>query len=140
MRTRWKLAALSLVTGLLIVGFGVQAAGVGVHAGRNTRQASRLDRFDRVILANAQQLIEEGRRTFRFNTFGDQDFWGGTLGLHRAIEGSRFGGVGPGLSPAAAASLGLKIDVEALPPSIVNALRAGQVNLNDPAVTLQLLK
>ena len=27
--------------------------------------------FDNQILANAQQLVDEGRQTFRFDTFGD---------------------------------------------------------------------
>ena len=67
-------------------------------------------------------------------------FWGGTLQLHKAIEGANFGGVGPGISPITALALGLKVDVDALPQSLQNALRQGKVNLNDPAVTLALLK
>ena len=89
---------------------------------------------------HAEDLVKEGRQTFRFDTFGDQDFWGGTLGLHRAIEGSANGGVGPGVSPKTALAVGLKVDVAALPTSIKDALAAGQVDLNDPRVTLALLK
>jgi len=85
-------------------------------------------------------LISEGKQIFRFDTFGDEDFWGGQLRLHEAIEGSQFGGVGLGVSPATALSVGLKVDVQALPDSLQNKLRKGQVNLNDPAVTLALLK
>ena len=84
--------------------------------------------------------IAQGRQTFRFDTFGDQAFWGGQLHLHQAIEGAKLGGVGPGVSPATALAVGLKVDSDALPPSIKAALRAGKVNLNDPAVTLALLK
>jgi hypothetical protein len=84
--------------------------------------------------------MQEGQQTFRFDTFGDEAFWGDTLKLHQAIEGARFGGVGAGVSPATALAVGLKVDVEALPPSVLAALRAGAVNLNDPAVTLQLLQ
>ena len=62
-----------------------------------------------------------------------------TLRLHEAIEGARFGGVGPGLSPAAALGVGLKVDAEALPSATVNAIRQGRINVNDPAVTLALL-
>jgi hypothetical protein len=87
----------------------------------------------------ALAMLERGRRIFRFDTFGDEAFWGGTLRLHEAIEGSRFGGVGPGLSPAAALGVGLKVDAEALPPSTLEAIRRGRVNLNDPAVTIALL-
>jgi cytochrome c peroxidase len=85
-------------------------------------------------------MIEEGRRTFRFDTFGDEDFWGGSLKLHQAIAGATYGGVGPGLSPKTALALGLKVDVAALPSSLRDQLRDGQVNLDDPATTLALLK
>ncbi|HEU0293513.1 MAG TPA: hypothetical protein VFR47_12300, partial [Anaerolineales bacterium] len=85
-------------------------------------------------------LISQGQQIFRYDTFGDQDFWGGQLRLHEAIEGSQFGGVGDGVSPAEALAVGLKVDVQALPDSLQNKLRKGQVNLNDPAVTLALLK
>ncbi|HSM72128.1 MAG TPA: hypothetical protein VK851_11350 [Anaerolineales bacterium] len=92
---------------------------------------------------NASQtanLIAEGRQIFRFDTFGDEDFWGGQLQLHQAIQGEQFGGVGPGVSPATALAVGLKVDVTALPKPLQNQLRKGQVDLNDPAVTLALLK
>src|SRR5262249_39004132 len=73
-------------------------------------------------------------------TFGDEAFWGDTLQLHQAIEGAQFGGVGPGVSPKAALGLGLKVDASALPANLIAALKHGNVNLDDPAVTLQLLK
>jgi len=91
-------------------------------------------------LANGFVEILRGRRIFRFDTFGDQAFWGDTLGLHRAIAGQANGGVGAGLSPKAALELGLKVDVNALPHSLRNELRHGRVDLNDPATTLALLK
>lgn len=89
---------------------------------------------------NAVQLVGQGRQIFRFDTFGDQAFWGDMLKLHQAIEGTGLGGVGPGLSPANALGLGLKVDVDALPSDVREQLEHGKVNLNDPAVTLQLLK
>ncbi|HEY7104247.1 MAG TPA: hypothetical protein VH573_21635, partial [Mycobacteriales bacterium] len=85
-------------------------------------------------------LAAEGKQTFRFDTFGDQAFWGGTLHLDRAIAGAANGGVGPGVSPKTALSVGLKVDVDALPGSVRSAIANGQVNLDDPAVTLTLLK
>ena len=81
-----------------------------------------------------------GQQIFRFDTFGDQDFWGGTLQLHKAIEGTRFGGVGLGISPRTALALGLKVDVDALPEQLQQELKHGKVNLDDPAVTIALLK
>jgi hypothetical protein len=92
------------------------------------------------IVDQATATIRAGRQTFRFDTFGDEAFWGGALKLHRAIEGSRFGGVGPGLSPRMALALGLKVDSRALPLQTRDAIKAGKVNLDDPAVTLALLK
>ena len=95
------------------------------------------------IQANAsqsQKLIAEGKQIFRFDTFGDEDFWGGELRLHEAIAGEELGGVGPGVSPATALEVGLKVDVRALPRSLRRQIRRGQVDLNDPAVTLALLK
>ena len=92
------------------------------------------------IAQNEQQLIQAGRQTFRFDTFGDEAYWGDTLKLHQAIEGSTYGGVGPGVSPATALAVGLKVDADALPESLVEDLRAGRVDLNTPATTLALLK
>jgi hypothetical protein len=92
------------------------------------------------ILGNAQTMITEGRQTFRFDTFGDQAFWGDTLHLHQAIEGANLGGVGPGVSPRTALAVGLKVDSDALPSTLVDQLKKGQVNLDDPATTLALLK
>ena len=92
------------------------------------------------IAKNAQKMLVEGMQTFRFDTFGDEAFWGDSLHLHQAIEGAKLGGVGPGVSPKTALAVGLKVDVDALPQALVDQLKAGAVNLDDPAVTLALLK
>src|SRR3954447_14398807 len=92
------------------------------------------------LIASAAQSLANGRNTFRFDTFGDEAFWGDALKLHLAIEGPAHGGVAPGVSPRTALALGLKVDVDALPPSIVQALQSGAVNLDDPAATLTLLR
>jgi cytochrome c5 len=92
------------------------------------------------VNANAQRMLEEGRQTFRFDTFGDEAFWSDMLQLHRAIAGENLGGVGPGVSPQTALAVGLKVDVDALPQSLISQLKQGRVNLNDPATTLALLR
>src|SRR5436190_8038320 len=92
------------------------------------------------VEANALKTLKNGRNIFRFDTFGDQAFWGDTLKLHQSIEGADHGGIGPGVSPSTALAVGLKVDVEALPQSLIKKLAAGQVDLNDPANTLALLK
>ena len=91
------------------------------------------------LVQEAMNAIDRGRQIFRFDTFGDEDFWGGALQLHQAIKGENLGGVGPGLSPSAALALGLKVDVDALPPEIVSGIQGGTVDLDDPATTLVLL-
>jgi hypothetical protein len=96
--------------------------------------------FDSTINQNAQRMIEEGRRIFRYDTFGDEAFWGDQLKLHQAIVGAKLGGVGPGLSPKMALSLGLKVDADALPADLVAQIKAGKVNMDDPASTVALLK
>jgi hypothetical protein len=85
-------------------------------------------------------LLAEGQRIFRYDTFGDEVFWGGGLKLHQAIAGAANGGVGTGVSPRVALTVGLKVDVDALPDTVRSSLKAGTLNLDDPAVTLALLK
>ena len=121
---RWEWVCLVFFASLLFVTVGI---------GRG-RQAS-----DDPVAQNSVRMVDEGRRIFRHDTFGDEAYWGGTHQLHRAIEGERFGGVGPGVSPATALSVGLKVDAEALPEETIDAIKEGRVNLNDPAVTLALL-
>ena len=89
---------------------------------------------------HALQQIREGRQTFRYATFGDEAFWGDLLGLHKAIAGAANGGVGAGVSPKTALGVGLKVDSSELPKRLQRALRAGAVNLDDPAVTIELLR
>jgi hypothetical protein len=90
--------------------------------------------------ANASALVRQGKQIFRFDDFGDDAFWSGALGLDKAIAGSSHGGVGPGVSPKTALSVGLKVDADALPKSVLSALKAGKVDLNSPATTLALIK
>lgn len=85
-------------------------------------------------------LIADGKQIFRFDSFGDEDFWSGLLHLDKAIAGAKNGGFGEGVSPKTALKVGLKVDAEALPPDVVSGIRNGTVDLNDPATTLALLK
>jgi hypothetical protein len=117
-------------------------ASVVAYLGRGSaqRQPPSNQGFDSRIAANAQEMLEQGRRIFRFETFGDEVWWSDTLKLHRAIAGDKLGGVGPGVSPKMALSVGLKVDMDALPADLVAKIKAGQVNLDDPATTLALIK
>ena len=95
--------------------------------------------FDKGVDKNANVLLGQGRTTFRFDTFGDEAWWGDTLQLHQAIKGEALGGVGSGVSPKTALAVGLKVDLDALPKTVVEALKSGTVNLDDPATTVTLL-
>jgi hypothetical protein len=96
--------------------------------------------YDAVIQANAKRMLNDGKQIFRFDTFGSEDFWGGKLRLHEAIAGAKNGGVGGGVSPKTALSLGLKVDAEAIPAPLAAQIKAGKVDLDDPATTVALLK
>jgi hypothetical protein len=86
-------------------------------------------------------LFEQGKDIFRFDTFGDEDYWGGKLQLHKAVAGAALGGVGPGVSPKTALTVaGLKVDVDALPGNLQAKLKHGKVDLDNPATTLALLQ
>ncbi len=106
----------------------------------NGAPASKMAPFDVTIAQNVQQMMDEGRQTFRFDTFGDEAFWSDGLGLDRAIAGAKNGGVGAGVSPKTALQLGLKVDMDALPAALVAQVKAGTVDMNDPATTLALIK
>ncbi len=84
-----------------------------------------------LITSNAARMLAEGRQTFRYETFGDQDFWSQTLGIHQALKT---------VSPKTALAVGLKVDAEALPPALLAQIQRAAVNLDDPAVTTALLK
>ena len=112
----------------------------GGRADRAQAPTPSLSPVDRAINDNGRQMIEEGRQIFRYDTFGDEAFWTDTLHLNRAIAGTRFGGVGAGVSPKTALSVGLKVDADSVPADVAAALKAGRVNLDDPASTMVLLK
>jgi mono/diheme cytochrome c family protein len=78
------------------------------------------------------ELIAQGKEIFRFDTFGDEQFWTDTLRMHEVIQEA--------VTAAVALSVGLKVDADALPPEVKSALAAGQVDLNSTATTLALLK
>jgi hypothetical protein len=72
-----------------------------------------------------------GRNIFRFDTFGDEQFWTDTLQLNEVIESS--------LDPLTALELGLKVDSAALPADLIEAIRDMDVDLTDPQTTLVLI-
>jgi hypothetical protein len=140
MKTRLWLLLLSVS---LLLSMAIESPRKMAAQGKGTNETVKEDRhdagFDEQIRDDAEAMVEQGQSIFRFDTFGDEAFWGDTLNLHQAIEGAKLGGVGPGVSPATALAVGLKVDVNALPASLIAALKEGKVNLNDPSTTLALL-
>jgi hypothetical protein len=119
--------ALSLALIVLVVsGF----VGV-VSSAPADRQEGHNGQLDGGVLGHALDMIRRGRTTFRHDTFGSEDFWGGELRLHEAIAK---------VPPSTALAVGLKVDLEALPRSLVSDLKHGRVDLGDPAVTEALLR
>src|SRR5882672_10800836 len=129
---------LALIGLAALLGSGGFAQDRGNDPGRAPQKP--LPENDRQIAAHAQRMIEDGRRFFRFDTFGSEAFFGDALQLHKAIAGAKNGGVGGGVSPKTALSVGLKVDAEALPAELVAQIKTGKVDLDDPATTLALLK
>jgi hypothetical protein len=74
---------------------------------------------------------DNGQEIFRYDTFGDEQLWTNVLRMHEVI---------PAVDPATALSVGLKVDVDALPSAVIAALRSGTLNLADPAITVELLR
>ena len=81
--------------------------------------------------AHDQRGVQAGQQIFRFDTFGDEQLWTDVMRMHEVI---------PSVAPATALAVGLKVDVDALPRVVIAALRAGRVDLTNPAVTVALLR
>ena len=118
-----RLAMFMLVPAVILLAVAIGESTTNVTANGNQLQSSTVD--------NAKRLIEQGRQIFRFDTYGDEAFWTDQLHMQQSVTR---------LSPQTALALGLKVDSEALPPSVIQAIQLGKVNLGDPAVTLQLIK
>ena len=85
--------------------------------------------FDPALRADS--FHDDGKAIFRFDTFRDEQLWTDVLRMHEVL---------PTVSPETALAVGLKVDVAALPPDVVAQLKAGDVDLADPAVTVLLLR
>lgn len=111
---------------LVLVGLGSATAFAACDDGGPTKPPPvELEPLDPALVAQGQQV-------FRFETFDDERFWTDTARMHEVVESA--------VSPALALQVGLKVDADALPQAVKDAIVAGQVDLNDPATTVTLLK
>jgi mono/diheme cytochrome c family protein len=122
---RWSCLLVALWTAVVTSGCTTKTPPDETPAGTPTASGSATDDLSPQNLAAGQQI-------FRFDTFGDEQFWTDTARMHEVIQKS--------VSPATALSVGLKVDAEAIPPEVAAAIKAGKVDLNDPATTVTLLK
>lgn len=123
--SRWSGRTIIVTTLSLIVGGGAIAGCVV------TQRGGEPTGFD-VPGDMSPHTIAQGQQIFRFETFGDEQFWTDTARMHEVVQKS--------VSPATALSVGLKVDAEAIPADVAAAIKAGQVDLDSPATTVTLLK
>jgi hypothetical protein len=135
-----KMSLLGVPLLALSVALGIGGCAAHLERDGDKSKLEKTSAYDRGNLSNAIRMFDEGRQIFRFDTFGSEAFWGDGLQLHKAIAGGKNGGIGAGLAPKQALALGLKVDVDALPHDLQAQIKAGNVDLNDPATTLALLK
>ncbi|MEO8859270.1 MAG: hypothetical protein ABI343_19975 [Burkholderiaceae bacterium] len=117
-RKKWFQGAIAVAIGAVLAG-----------CGGGSNDAGPVSKVPQVPLD--PQVVTAGQQTFRYDTFGDETFWTDTLKMNKVIETA--------VDPLTAASVGLKIDVSALPADVVKGVVDGTIPLNDPQTTLALL-
>jgi mono/diheme cytochrome c family protein len=135
----------NIVIALVATSLGLFAGCLNYPNQVQTNAAGKSQRFPHVafqhkIESNAERLFHDGKRIFRSDTFGSEEFWGDQLRLHEAILGEKRGGVGAGLTPKQALEVGLKVDVDKVPRILLEVLRGGHISLNKPATTVELIR
>src|SRR5687767_500496 len=124
-----RLIGAASVVFIFALTFVASSLGPGVRAQQRPDSSVRVgERQPRDGDARKQR---DGQSIFRFDTFDDEQLWTNVLRMHEAIRS---------VNPLTALAVGLKVDVDALPPALIAALQAGQVDLTDPAVTIELLR
>ncbi len=135
-----RVAAILGLADLLAVSYACASRPRGVDTNPAALAAAEVPSFQGKIERNAQHMLDEGKKIFRHDTFGSEDFWGGQLRLHQAIAGAQHGGVGPGVTARQALQVGLKVDVGALPKILVEAIKGRSVDLDKVETTLELIR
>ncbi len=91
----------------------------------------------RTLQSASGDAVDRGQAVFMDETFGNEDFFGDVLGLHTALSDT--------VSPNLAVQLGVQVDINQVPQSIVEVmtgadLAAKTAALNDPATTVALVQ
>lgn len=90
----------------------------------------------RTLQSTSGDLVERGRDVFLYESFGNEDFFGGVVGLHEVLND---------LSPTTAVGAGVRVDLSKVPQGIVDVLVGDDVDaktsaLQNPAITRALIK
>ena len=119
---RWHATVAAAVAAAFVVACG----GSSGDSAANDAQAAK------VALAAKATRIEQGQQIFRFDTFGNETKWTDALRMHEVIRTK--------VDPTTALSVGLKVDAQALPATVVQGIQNGTISLTNPATTVALLK
>lgn len=89
----------------------------------------------RTLQSETSDGVDRGREIFLNETFGNEDFFGGVVGLHTLLNET---------TPMQAVQLGVQVDLTRVPQNIIDVLQgdnfeAKQAALNNPATTRSLL-
>ena len=134
-RPMWRISLVGLgLLWLVTVGFAVGRSRVDEQRHKPDKRPTR----DSV--QNAADKVARGRTVFRFDTFGDEAFWGGPLSCTRLSQARLSAASVPASARRTALAVGLKVDIDALPRNVAAAIESGTINLDDPAYTVALLK
>ncbi len=123
--------ALFVLLCLPVIWVATTVQGQKFEEGTDGLVSHETETLNSAVLDNARSMIERGRTIFRYDPFGSNLFFNDALRLNETLEQ---------LPPRVALGLGLKIDFNALRPSVRSALRSGAVDLEDPVVTQELLR
>lgn len=118
-------------TAFLAIGVSM-ALGACVPGNTPDKTADTANGAGQAAVDQSPRTLDEGQQVFRFETFGDEQFWTDTARMHEVVQKS--------VSPALALKVGLKVDAEAIPADVAQAIKDGKVDLNSPATTVTLLK
>src|SRR2546425_139337 len=116
-----RLIAAASIVFILAMAFAISGFAPATRAEQDTPASGR----------EGEPHHPDGQAIFRFDTFGDEQLWTDVLRMHEVVAT---------VDPATALAVGLKVDVDALPAEVIAALRAGDVDLTNPAVTIELLR
>jgi mono/diheme cytochrome c family protein len=129
-RTASRVLCLSATALAALYGCSKQSASEGALEPASATES--VTAIDQVSDDMSPATIAEGKKIFRFDTFGDEQFWTDKLKMHTVVA--------TGVSPKTALSVGLKVDAEAIPAEVAQAIKDGKVDLDSPATTVTLLK